>query len=52
MIFDSFYVSMLSEKIKTGKTNIIRSTWNGLRSNLAALKTGKTSSSQIYLIRK
>jgi len=52
MIFDSFYVSMLSEKIKTGKTNIIRSTWNGLRSNLAALKSGRTSSSQIYLIRK
>ncbi|MCW3084991.1 MAG: methyltransferase [Bacteroidetes bacterium] len=52
MIFDSFYVSMLSEKIKTGKTNIIRSTWNGLRSNIAALKSGRTSSSQIYLIRK
>lgn len=52
MIFDSFYVSMLSEKIKTGKTNIIRSTWNGFRSNLAAIKTGKTYSSQIYLIRK
>jgi 2-polyprenyl-3-methyl-5-hydroxy-6-metoxy-1,4-benzoquinol methylase len=52
MIFDSFYVSMLSEKIKTGRTNIIRSTWNGFISNLAALKTGKTYSSQIYLIRK
>ncbi len=52
MVFDSFYVSMLSEKIKTGKTNIIRSTWNGLRSNISALKTGKTYSSQIYLIRK
>lgn len=52
MIFDSFYVSMLSEKIKTGKTNIIRSTWNGFRSNVSAIKTGKTYSSQIYLIRK
>lgn len=52
MIFDSFYVSMLSEKIKTGKVNIIRSTWNGLTSNLTALKNGKTYSSQIYLIRK
>jgi 2-polyprenyl-3-methyl-5-hydroxy-6-metoxy-1,4-benzoquinol methylase len=52
MIFDSFYVSMLSEKIKTGATNIIRSTWNGLRSNLSGLKSGKTYSSQIYLIRK
>jgi 2-polyprenyl-3-methyl-5-hydroxy-6-metoxy-1,4-benzoquinol methylase len=52
MIFDSFYVSMLSEKIRTGKTNIIRAMWNGLRSNASALKTGKTYSSQIYLIRK
>jgi hypothetical protein len=52
MVFDSFYVSMLSEKIKTGKTNILRSTWNGLRSNLSAIKSGKTYSSQIYLIRK
>ena len=52
MIFDSFYVSMLSEKIKTGRSNIVRSTWNGFRSNLFALKSGKTSSSQIYLFRK
>jgi len=52
MIFDSFYVSMLSEKIKTGKTNILRSTWNGLISNISAIKSGNTYSSQIYLIRK
>jgi SAM-dependent methyltransferase len=52
MVFDSFYVSMLSEKIKTGKTNILRSTWNGFRSNLSAIKSGRTYSSQIYLIRK
>ncbi|MCX6296856.1 MAG: class I SAM-dependent methyltransferase [Bacteroidetes bacterium] len=52
MVFDSFYVSMLSEKIKTGRTNVIRSTWNGFRSNLSALRSGKKYSSQIYLIRK
>jgi SAM-dependent methyltransferase len=52
MIFDSFYVSMLSEKIKTGRPNIVRAMWNGLRSNVSALKSGKTYSSQIYLIRK
>ena len=52
MVFDSFYVSLLSEKIKTGKTNILRSTWNGFKSNLAAIKTGKTYSSQVYLISK
>ncbi len=52
MIFDSFYVSMLSEKYRSGKSNTIRAIWNGLRSNFSALKTGKTYSSQIYLIRK
>jgi 2-polyprenyl-3-methyl-5-hydroxy-6-metoxy-1,4-benzoquinol methylase len=52
MIFDSFYISMLSEKYKTGKTNLIRSTWNGLLSNLKALKTGKEYSSQIYVVGK
>jgi 2-polyprenyl-3-methyl-5-hydroxy-6-metoxy-1,4-benzoquinol methylase len=52
MMFDSFYVSMLSERYKTGNTNILRSTWNGLRSNLAGMKNGRTYSSQIYLIRK
>lgn len=52
MVFDSFYVSMLSEKIKTGKTNLFIALWNGFRSNLSAIKSGKTYSSQIYLIRK
>lgn len=52
MVFDSFYVSMLSEKIKTGKTKLLRSTWNGFLSNLFALKSGKVYSSQIYLFRK
>jgi 2-polyprenyl-3-methyl-5-hydroxy-6-metoxy-1,4-benzoquinol methylase len=52
MVFDSFYVSMLSEKNRTGKANYVRAFFNGFRSNVAALKTGKTSSSQIYLIKK
>ena len=52
MIFDSFYVSMLSEKNATGKINLIRSMWNGLRSNMYGLKTGNTYSSQIYIVRK
>lgn len=51
MIFDSFYVSMLSERNRSGKTKFVRSTWNGLRSNLSAIKTGKTYSSQIYIIK-
>jgi 2-polyprenyl-3-methyl-5-hydroxy-6-metoxy-1,4-benzoquinol methylase len=34
MPFDSFYVSMLSEKIKHGKGNLPRAFWTGLTSNL------------------
>ncbi len=52
MVFDSFYVSLLSEKYHTGKSSIFSAVWNGLISNLSALKSGKTYSSQIYLIRK
>lgn len=52
MVFDSFYVSLLSEKCRRGKLNIARAVWNGFRSNISAIKTPNTSSSQIYLIRK
>jgi SAM-dependent methyltransferase len=52
MVFDAYYVSMLSEKIITGKPNVIKALWNGFRSNMAAMKTGNAYSSQIYLLRK
>lgn len=52
MIFDSFYVTMLSQKYKSGKTNLITATWIGLLSNLKANKTGKTFSSQIYVLKR
>ena len=52
MWFDSFYVSMLSEKYEVGSTNYIKAIISGLRSNAKA--TGNTSrcSSIIYVIRK
>lgn len=50
MLFDSFYVSLLSEKYKTGKQNYLRSFWIGLRSNLAAMLS-KEHSSIIYIIK-
>jgi 2-polyprenyl-3-methyl-5-hydroxy-6-metoxy-1,4-benzoquinol methylase len=52
MIFDSFYVSMLSDKYKTGKNNLIKSFLRGFISNIKANKTGKEFSSQIYIFRK
>ncbi|WP_339710891.1 class I SAM-dependent methyltransferase [uncultured Kriegella sp.] len=51
MVFDSFYVSLLSEKYKTGKTNYLRAFQVGLRSNINAWST-KEYSSLIYVLKK
>ncbi len=50
MKFDAFYVSLLSEKYKTGTTNFIKAFCIGLLSNLKALRT-KEYSSLIYVIK-
>ena len=52
MWYDSFYVSMLSSKYKTGKTRLLSSIMNGLRSNFTALSSHTKCSSVIYIIRK
>ncbi|HET6245320.1 MAG: class I SAM-dependent methyltransferase [Bacteroidetes bacterium] len=50
MKFDAFYVSLLSEKNKTGKSNLIKGFFNGFSSNLSNIKHGY--SSQIYIFKK
>ncbi|HRH59137.1 MAG TPA: class I SAM-dependent methyltransferase [Chitinophagaceae bacterium] len=50
--FDSFYVSMLSEKYKTGSGNLLRAVWNGVMSNLKAISDYKKCSSVIYVMKK
>jgi SAM-dependent methyltransferase len=50
MKFDSFYVSLLSERYKTGKSNFIKAFFIGLQSNLKA-RTSKEYSSLIYVIK-
>jgi 2-polyprenyl-3-methyl-5-hydroxy-6-metoxy-1,4-benzoquinol methylase len=50
MKFDSFYVSLLSEKYKTGKMNFVRAFFVGLKSNRNGNKT-KEYSSHIYVIK-
>lgn len=50
MWFDAFYVSMLSEKYKTGKMNAIKGFWIGLLSNIKAIGT-REASSLIYIIK-
>lgn len=52
MWFDSFYVSLLSSKYKTGKTRWMAAGWNALVSNLKAIVNRKKCSSIIYVIRK
>ena len=52
MPFDSFYVSMLSEKYKTGKNNYAGALLTGVRSNLAASGKPEKSSSVIYIAKK
>jgi len=49
MWYDSFYISMLSSKYKNGKTNLVASFFNGLRSNLKTMGDVKRCSSVIYI---
>ena len=51
MVFDSFYVSLLSEKYKTGNSFSLKAFWVGLLSNITALRT-KEYSSLIYCFKK
>lgn len=52
MWFDSFYVSLLSEKYKSGSPNLPRGFVNGAISNLKALLNNRKASSLIYIISK
>lgn len=52
MWFDSFYVSMLSEKYKHGKDRFTSALWVGLVSNIKALFNKKRCSSVIYVVKK
>ena len=51
MYFDSYYVSLLSEKYKTGKSNYLKAFYRGMLSNLKAKRTGEYSS-LIYVLKK
>lgn len=50
MRFDSYYVSLLSEKYKTGKSHFVSALWNGFVSNWKAKRTNEYSS-LIYIIK-
>ena len=50
MKFDSFYVSLLSEKYKSGKMNFIKAFFTGLQSNWKARQHFEYSS-HIYILK-
>jgi 2-polyprenyl-3-methyl-5-hydroxy-6-metoxy-1,4-benzoquinol methylase len=50
MKFDSFYVSLLSEKYKNGKMNFVKAIWIGLVSNWKAIRSSEYSS-HIYVLK-
>ncbi len=51
MKFDSFYVSMLSEKYRTGTINYLKAFYRGFISNLSASSSGNYSS-RIYVFKQ
>ena len=51
LLFDAYYIAMLSTQYKTGKTDYIKSVRIGTTSNFKATQTGD-SSSLIYLFKK
>lgn len=50
MWFDSFYVSLLSEKYRTGRPRMVAGFLAGLRSNLKAISNLRRTSSLIYVV--
>jgi 2-polyprenyl-3-methyl-5-hydroxy-6-metoxy-1,4-benzoquinol methylase len=52
MWYDSFYISLLSEKYRYGKSNLLRGFLNGAISNAKSLGDRERCSSLIYVIEK
>ena len=50
MLLDPFYICLLSEQYKYGKSHFLRGCWNGLRSCLHAIADKNTASSILYVI--
>ena len=51
LLFDAYYIAMLSEQYKNGRNRYFRAFFNGLRSNLAAF-TSSEYSSLLYVIKR
>lgn len=52
MVFDSFYISLMSERYKKSTVPYLKAFYRGLRSNLYAKIHGNNYSSLIYILKK
>lgn len=52
MYYDAYYISLLSQKYKTGKSNYLKAVLKGWKSNQWAKQHNNNYSSVIYIIRK
>lgn len=52
LFFDPYYISLLSEKYKHGKSNPVSAAWRGLQTTLAGKKDIDQNSSLLYVFRK
>lgn len=52
MIFDAFYIALLSEQYKTGKKQWLSAIWQGLRTTFKSLVNKQRSSSLMYVLQK
>lgn len=52
MWFDAYYISMLSEKYKTGKSRLLSALLVGIRCSVASVFNREKSSSLIYFLKK
>jgi SAM-dependent methyltransferase len=49
MLFDAFYISLLSEKYRSGQQNFFKAFYHGILSNLSGIKNKNNYSSLIYI---
>lgn len=51
LLFDAYYIALLSEKYKNGRSNYLRAFWMGMRSNMSAWRS-KEYSSMMYILKR
>lgn len=51
LVFDAYYIALLSEKYKNGRSKYLRAFWMGMRSNISAWQS-KEYSSIIYILKR